>query len=230
MSCAMLALPNLPVVRPVAREVWEKPSSALQLASCRRAAFGGGILKLHACRSPLVRRGVPPPPPSPRVSCLLHLTTVPTSQPSFSCAKRTALSLPVRFSERSKTQKKRAGVVLHAVPTVVSGAVAAVVVVASVAILLARGVGKEQVEEEVKATKLPCEACQGSGVCGTCQGEGFVAKNLSPEAQARAKARSPTAATRNTAMLARKWNYCPDCGGGRACRPCDGRGSLNSTL
>ena len=43
------------------------------------------------------------------------------------------------------------------------------------------------------------EACDGSGLCSSCNGEGFQLKTLSPEAAAKARANAQDAATRYTA-------------------------------
>ncbi|KAH7282897.1 hypothetical protein KP509_35G051900 [Ceratopteris richardii] len=76
--------------------------------------------------------------------------------------------------------------------------------------------------------KVKCEACDGSGLCPTCKGEGFQLKNLSPEAVERARANAKDAATRYTAGLAKKWSYCTTCSGSRSCQACDGKGRLST--
>ncbi len=44
-----------------------------------------------------------------------------------------------------------------------------------------------------------CGECNGSGLCPACNGEGFLLKNLTPEAAAKARSRAVDAATRYTA-------------------------------
>eukprot|EP00250_Pteridium_aquilinum_P008381 c17902_g1_i1 orf=414-1025(-) len=108
----------------------------------------------------------------------------------------------------------------------VSAAAAIVIVSASVSALIWLNQGKSNgqvVEKEI------CEACKGSGLCSSCNGEGFQLKSLSREAAARARANAKDAATRYTAGLANKWSYCTNCSGSRNCPACSGRGSLNIT-
>lgn len=109
----------------------------------------------------------------------------------------------------------------NAVP---DAAVAAMTVVAvgAAATALARMNKSTTIEPKQKT----CEACNGSGICGDCNGEGFVQKKLSKEAAAKARQNAKTAATRYTAGLAKKWNYCPKCSGSRGCLVCDGRGTI----
>ncbi|BFI18612.1 hypothetical protein MPTK1_6g17290 [Marchantia polymorpha subsp. ruderalis] len=77
---------------------------------------------------------------------------------------------------------------------------------------------------ETWQSKKECQTCSGSGLCPTCDGEGFNLRNLSSEAAAKARANAKDAATRYTAGLAKKWNYCTTCQGARGCPDCQGRG------
>ncbi|CAM6129816.1 unnamed protein product [Calypogeia fissa] len=121
------------------------------------------------------------------------------------------------FKGRMKQQPKT---VTAALPTEVSAAAAAIAV--GGALFALTKLNKST--EEVLPAKTECEACGGSGLCPACNGEGFVNKNLSAEAAAKARATAKDAATRYTAGLAKKWNYCTTCSGGRGCLSCEGRG------
>lgn len=50
-----------------------------------------------------------------------------------------------------------------------------------------------------QAPTRTCDACEGSGICSECKGEGFVVKRLSEESAERARLMSKNAATRYTA-------------------------------
>lgn len=121
------------------------------------------------------------------------------------------------FKGRRKQQPR---IVAGALPTEVSAAATALVVGSALFALRKLNKGTET----VLPAKRECEACGGSGVCPTCNGEGFVNKNLTADAAAKARATAKDAATRYTAGLARKWNYCTTCEGGRGCQSCEGRG------
>jgi len=109
----------------------------------------------------------------------------------------------------------------NAVPDVAAAAITVMVVGAAVT-SLARMNKSTTIEPKQKI----CEVCNGSGICGECNGEGFILKNLSEAAVAKARQNAKTAATRYTAGLAKKWNYCPKCSGSRGCLVCDGRGTI----
>eukprot|EP00897_Mesotaenium_endlicherianum_P010851 jgi/Mesen1/9795/ME000007S09845 len=87
---------------------------------------------------------------------------------------------------------------------------------------------KDKIREGLKLDKPRCEACEGSGICPECKGEGFVNRNLNEAAAERARSKAPTAATRYTSGLAKKWKYCLTCNGARGCPSCEGRGWIDS--
>lgn len=113
--------------------------------------------------------------------------------------------------------------VTKAVPVVVSAAVTLVVVGAAVVSILR----KEKLPVLPEISRVECEECKGSGICPECNGDGFLMKNLSKDAAAKARASAKDAATRYTAGLAKKWSYCATCSGGRGCPNCEGRGWLS---
>lgn len=47
--------------------------------------------------------------------------------------------------------------------------------------------------------QVECEECKGSGICPSCNGDGFLLKTPSKETAARARAAAKDAATRYTA-------------------------------
>jgi hypothetical protein len=86
-------------------------------------------------------------------------------------------------------------VVAAAFPTALSAAVTLVVVGAAVATIFKN---KEKLQS-LEVAKEECGECNGSGLCPACNGEGFLLKNLTPEAAAKARSRALDAATRYTA-------------------------------
>lgn len=109
-------------------------------------------------------------------------------------------------------------------PEAVSAVITVVVVGASM-VALTR-LNKDKLTTAI-TEKPKCEACNGSGVCPSCDGEGFLLKNLPDDAAATARANAKNAATRYTAGLAKKWSYCTNCSGSRGCTACQGRGWLD---
>uniref|UniRef100_A0A7N0SVX1 DUF7895 domain-containing protein n=1 Tax=Kalanchoe fedtschenkoi TaxID=63787 RepID=A0A7N0SVX1_KALFE len=72
-----------------------------------------------------------------------------------------------------------------------------------------------------------CDACQGSGICPECKGEGFVLKRLSEQSTEKARLTAKNAATRYTAGLPKKWSYCSKCSSSRSCITCGGQGKVS---
>lgn len=137
-----------------------------------------------------------------------------------------ALSI-FRSHERERCGRRARSFVANALPVEAISATAAIVIVTGsvgALIWLNQDNGKDLVAE-----KQNCEACNGSGMCPSCNGEGFQLKGLSPEAASRARANARDAATRYTAGLAKKWSYCTNCSGSRNCPECSGSGILNIT-
>ncbi|KAL2621845.1 hypothetical protein R1flu_002050 [Riccia fluitans] len=126
-----------------------------------------------------------------------------------------------RYGYKQK-EDNRSSAVTGAIPTEVTAVATLLAVAGSLYALLQ--MNKDKLE--TWQAKKNCETCSGSGVCPTCSGEGFTTKNLSEEAVAKARANARDAATRYTAGLARKWNYCQTCQGARLCPDCQGRGWL----
>ncbi|CAK9864695.1 unnamed protein product, partial [Sphagnum jensenii] len=92
-------------------------------------------------------------------------------------------------------QRRQRMVVAAAFPTALSAAVTLVVVGAAVATIFKN---KEKLQS-LEVAKEECGECNGSGLCPACNGEGFLLKNLTPEAAAKARSRAVDAATRYTA-------------------------------
>lgn len=130
----------------------------------------------------------------------------------------------IRVAEPGRQHgQQRSRVVTKAVPVAVSAAVTLVVVGAAVVSILR----KEKLPVLPEISRVECEECKGSGICPECNGDGFLMKNLSKDAAAKARASAKDAATRYTAGLAKKWSYCATCSGGRGCPNCEGRGWLS---
>lgn len=119
-------------------------------------------------------------------------------------------------------QRRQRMVVAAAFPTALSAAVTLVVVGAAVATIF-----KNKEKQSLEVAKEECGECNGSGLCPACNGEGFLLKNLTPEAAAKARSRAVDAATRYTAGLAKKWSYCSTCSGTRSCPACRGQGFID---
>lgn len=117
--------------------------------------------------------------------------------------------------------------VVNALPMEAASAAAALVIVAASAGAL-MWMNQDKLGA-ASSEKEKCEACDGSGLCPGCKGEGFQLKDLSAEAVERARANASNAATRYTAGLAKKWSYCANCSGARSCPACEGRGRLTIT-
>ncbi|CAN6215494.1 unnamed protein product [Urochloa humidicola] len=81
---------------------------------------------------------------------------------------------------------------------------------------------EEEEEEE-------CPECGGTGLCGRCNGEGFVFKQLSEETATKARKAAKNMATRYTAGLPTKWTYCNKCSSTRSCTTCRGSGTVKAT-
>jgi len=134
----------------------------------------------------------------------------------------TSLRCSMKVTANSEQERPRSRVVTKAVPVAVSAAVTLAVVGAAVVAISKR----EKSPALPETNKTECEDCKGSGLCPSCNGEGFLLKNLSKEAAAKARAKAADAATRYTAGLAKKWSYCGTCSGSRGCLTCEGRGWL----
>ncbi|KAG6546498.1 hypothetical protein Mapa_012047 [Marchantia paleacea] len=117
-------------------------------------------------------------------------------------------------------QDSRSSVVAGAIPSGVTAVATLLTIGGSLYALLQ--LNKDKIE--AWQSKKECQTCSGSGLCPTCDGEGFNLRNLSAEAAAKARANAKDAATRYTAGLAKKWNYCTNCQGARGCPDCQGRG------
>ncbi|MCO5552967.1 hypothetical protein L7F22_006487 [Adiantum nelumboides] len=87
--------------------------------------------------------------------------------------------------------------IVNALPSEAASAAAAFVIVgASAGALLWMNLDKIRA---ISPEKEKCGACDGSGLCSACKGEGFQLKDLSAEAVERARANARNAATRYTA-------------------------------
>lgn len=151
---------------------------------------------------------------------------LPLLKPCETAGQMVALGI-FRGHERGTCGGRGRGLVTSALPLeAISAGVAIVVVTGSVGALILLNPEKQK---DGVAEKQKCEACDGSGLCPSCNGEGFQLKNLSPEAASRARANARDAATRYTAGLAKKWSYCTNCSGSRNCPECSGSGSLKIT-
>ncbi|KAJ7536716.1 hypothetical protein O6H91_12G079100 [Diphasiastrum complanatum] len=146
-----------------------------------------------------------------------------------SCDCRTAVQkgrflLHTGRNSHVKFQVSRSRIIAQALPSAGSAAIAIVIVGAAVVVLSRL---KKDGTQGFQLQKKECEICKGSGICSSCSGEGFLLKNLSPEAAAKARAGAKDAATRYTAGLPNKWRYCTACSGSRNCLACEGRGWLD---
>ncbi|KAH9541805.1 hypothetical protein CY35_14G085300 [Sphagnum magellanicum] len=131
--------------------------------------------------------------------------------------------IPSKGIADNDQQRRQRMVVAAAFPTALSAAVTLVVVGAAVATIFKN---KEKLQS-LEVAKEECGECNGSGLCPACNGEGFLLKNLTPEAAAKARSRALDAATRYTAGLAKKWSYCSTCSGTRSCPACRGQGFID---
>ncbi|GLJ36806.1 hypothetical protein SUGI_0742450 [Cryptomeria japonica] len=112
-------------------------------------------------------------------------------------------------------------IIRNALPDVTTTMMVVFVVGAATTILVKQTETKRSQPKQNK-----CEACNGSGLCGECNGEGFILKKLSKDASDKARKNAKDVATRYTAGLPKKWNYCSNCSGSQRCLVCNGRGII----